>query len=74
MTDEQKALSIIKAWHDQVHNNGDKIKGIAIYQDWDLNTLIIYVNGNPTHFGQMDMENDEGFSILIDQLFKHFVK
>ena len=73
MTDEQKALAIIKAWHDIVHNS-PKGYGITVEKDWDVNTLTVNTAESHTHFGQMDMENDEGFSILIDQLYKHFVK
>jgi len=75
LTDGKKALAIIKAWHDLAHDG----EWITISKNWDFNTLTIYEKNKigsviHNHFGQMDKDDNEGFSILIDQLFNHFVK
>lgn len=73
MTDAEKALAIIKAFHDMAHDS-EKNEGLTICKDWDENTLTIYYKNNHMHFGQMDSENEEGFSILIDQMYNQFCK
>ena len=77
LTDADKALAILKAIHDMAHNS-EKNEGVTITKDWDINTLTIgYPSGGEMtheHFGQMNREDVEGFSILIDDLFKYFVK
>lgn len=72
LTDAEKALAIIKAWHDLVHAEDNKLEGILITKDWDLNTLTITTKDWHRHFGQMNSEDEKGFSILIDELYKGF--
>ncbi len=77
-TDAGKALKILKAFHDMAHNS-EKDDGITITKDWDLNTITVYykdIDGHDihSHFGQMNKEDEEGFSILITQLYETFAK
>lgn len=77
-TEESKALAILKAFHDLAHDS-EKNEGVIITKDWDLNTLTIMCKGSDgkmihSHFGQMNCENEKGFSILIDDLYKTFAK
>lgn len=69
-TDAEKALIILRAFHDYVHK--DRKLAIIITADWDINTLTVATTDGHWHFGQMNKEDENGFSILIDQMYKHF--
>ena len=73
MKTTEKALAILKAFHDIAHSS-EKDEGLTITKDWDLNTLTIETKEGHNHFGQMNCEDEKGFSILIDKLYRHFCK
>ena len=73
ITDADKALAILKSFHHLAHIS-EKNEGIAITKDWDLNTLTIETKEGHTHFGKMNHEDEEGFSILINEMYNHFCK
>ncbi len=70
-SDADKALAILKAFHNIAHDS-EKNEGITIVKDWDLNTLSIYTKKTHAHYGQMNCEDEKGFSMLIDELYRNF--
>ena len=72
VSDGDKAIAILKAFHDIAHNS-EKTEGLIITRDWDINTLTIETKEGHHHFGQMDSEDEKGFSILLDALYRHYV-
>ena len=73
ITDADKALAILKAFHEIAHNS-EKNEGLTITKDWDINTLTIETKDGHNHFGQMNCEDEKGFSILLNEIYKHYVR
>lgn len=59
VTDADKALAILKSFHDLAHNS-EKSEGVTITKDWDINTLTIMTKEGHNHFGQMNSEDERG--------------
>ena len=72
ITDADKALAILKAFHEIAHNS-EKNEGLTITKDWDINTLTIETKEGHNHFGQMNSEDEKGFSILLNEIYRHYV-
>lgn len=72
ITDADKAFAILKAFHDIAHNS-EKNEGLTIIKDWDINTLTIKTKEGHNHFGQMNSEDEKGFSILLNEIYRHYV-
>jgi hypothetical protein len=73
ITDADKALAILKAFHEIAHNS-EKNEGLTITKDWDINTLTIETKEGHNHFGQMNCEDEKGFSILLNEIYRHYVR
>ena len=71
-TDADKALAILKSFHDLAHNS-EKSEGVVMVKDWDINTLTIMTKEGHVHLGQMNHEED-GFPLLINEMYNHFCK
>jgi len=72
LTDAEKALAILKSFHDIAHAS-EKNEGLVITKDWDRFTLTFHTKDGHVHLGQMNHEED-GFPILINEMYNHFCK
>ncbi len=59
LSDAEKARQILKAFHDIAHEN--------------ITITIGTSDGWHGHFGESGDESENGFSGLLDELYKHFV-
>ena len=72
MTQEQKAIRIIKGLADEL-SKLELGETISFQGDWDKYTLTVYMpDGGHVHLGEMCCE--DSFDRLIEDLFNHFCK
>lgn len=74
MTNEEKALAILHWIHDYCRRDGGRTNNhsVRFHRDWDENTMIVYLDNEHFHLGQMNKEGEDGFSVLLSEMYNLF--